>query len=152
MGDISNHGTNVANYQSNANWNAQNGNVTTVGSAGPLSESFYGTSDQGGNVFEWNEALISGSFRGLRGGSWDSTSGHLQSSFRFNSSPSGEDFGIGFRVATVPEPSTAVLGIVGCALMWVLRRRFTTPAMNNWTLDLLATPRNQPKQRITTFI
>jgi len=29
---------------------------------------------------------------------------------------------------------------------------FTTPAMNNWTLDLLATPRNQPKQRTTTFI
>jgi len=28
----------------------------------------------------------------------------------------------------------------------------TTPAMNNWTLDLLATPRNQPKQRTTTFI
>ena len=50
VGDISNPGTNVANYNMGADWNSQDGNVTTVGSAGPLSQSFYGTSDQGGNV------------------------------------------------------------------------------------------------------
>ena len=58
VGDISNPGANVANYARGADWNGQNGNVTTVGSAGPLSASFYGTFDQGGNVWEWNEAVI----------------------------------------------------------------------------------------------
>ncbi len=47
LGDISNPGANVANYNLGADWNGQNGNVTTVGSAGPLSASFYGTFDQG---------------------------------------------------------------------------------------------------------
>ncbi|MEX2112839.1 MAG: SUMF1/EgtB/PvdO family nonheme iron enzyme, partial [Pirellulales bacterium] len=124
VGNISNPGTNVANYLLGADWNAQNGNLTTVGSAGPFSESFYSTSDQGGNVSEWNEALISESLRGLRGGAFNFVPDHLQSPFRLANNPASEFLNIGFRVATVPEPSTAVLGIVGCALMWVLRRRF----------------------------
>ena len=125
VGDISNPGTNVANYNMGADWNSQDGNVTTVGSAGPLSQSFYGTSDQGGNVCEWNEALISGSFRGLRGGSFGNFSDRLQSSTRISVDPTDDtNVGIGFRVATVPEPSTAVLAVVACGLMWVLRKRF----------------------------
>src|SRR5262249_45501879 len=34
------------------------------------SASPYGTFDQGGNVWEWNETQVSGSTRGLRGGSF----------------------------------------------------------------------------------
>jgi len=99
-------------------------NYLTDAGAYTSATSPYGTFDQGGNVFEWNETLISGSFRGLRGGAWFVDSLIVQASARFNLNPADERSTVGFRVATVPEPSTAVLGIVGCALMWVLRRRF----------------------------
>ncbi len=99
-GDISNPGANVANYFEGADWNAQNGNVTTVGSAGAASESFYGTSDQGGNVWEWNETLVSGSFRVLRGGSWGLHENDLRSSNRLLVNPSDEFSLVGFRVAS----------------------------------------------------
>jgi sulfatase modifying factor 1 len=123
-GDISNPGSNVVNYSNGADWNSLDGNVTTVGSAGPLSESWYGTSDQGGNLMEWNEALISGG-RGLRGGSFEYNSeSPLQSSDRsFIGNPFNGGSFTGFRVATVPEPSTAALCIAGCVGAWVLRRR-----------------------------
>ena len=35
VGDISNPGANVANYNFGADWNGQNGNVTTVGTQAP---------------------------------------------------------------------------------------------------------------------
>ena len=49
VGDVSNPGP-VANYFGAADWNGADGNVTTVGSAGPDSVSPYGTFDQNGNV------------------------------------------------------------------------------------------------------
>ena len=100
-GDISNPGSNVVNYRSFANWNGQIGNLTTVGSAGAGSESFYGTSDQSGNVWEWNETVIDGSFRGLRGGWCKSSTPAVRSSWHGRSGPpTGEDKSIGFRVAS----------------------------------------------------
>ena len=80
--------------------------MTTVGSAGPLSDSFYGTADQGGNVWEWNEALIGG-LRGSRGGSFKFLAGGLRSSDRGINFPSSEDDNLGFRVATAPKPGDA---------------------------------------------
>jgi formylglycine-generating enzyme required for sulfatase activity len=88
----------TANYDLGADWNGQNGNVTTVGSGGPGSQSFYGAFDMGGNVWEWNEQTIGGG-RGLRGGSWFFNSNNLRSSVRFNNFPSDEFDSIGFRVA-----------------------------------------------------
>jgi len=99
-----------------ANYSPAVGDLTDVG-AYALSVSPYGTFDQGGNLWEWNEALI-GPFRGLRGGAFDGgVSADLAASVRNNSNPWNEYINVGFRVATVPEPSSGVLAIVGCALI-----------------------------------
>lgn len=86
------------------------------------SDSPYGTFDQGGNVFEWNEAIISGSYRGLRGGSYGLNVYTLLASDRGSLDPSSEDDSIGFRVSEVPEPaSMGLLALGGLALL--ARRR-----------------------------
>ena len=87
--------------------------MTDVG-AYSMSESPYGTFDQGGNVWEWNEAIISTSARGLRGGAFNIPEYSLLADYvRIdNGSPTGEFGHVGFRVATVPEPSTVPLGVV----------------------------------------
>ena len=63
----------------------------------------YGTFDQGGNVWEWNEATID-SRRGLRGGAIDDEVGDLRASFRYSYDPTRDHRHIGFRVANVDEP------------------------------------------------
>jgi formylglycine-generating enzyme len=120
-GDVSNPGANVANYGSGADWNSQNGNVTTVGSA--AANNYFGTADQGGNVWEWNDAVISGSSRGLRGGSWLFNEFDLRSSGRVDGVPSFEDVSVGFRVASVPEPSAMVLTMLFSAGLVCRRKR-----------------------------
>ncbi len=98
--------------------------LTAVGTY-TASASPYGVYDMGGNVFQWNEALISGSYRGLRGGSWLDDSLPLQSSNRGGISPTFEYYLFGFRVASVPEPSTAVLAAFALVslIAWTWRRR-----------------------------
>jgi formylglycine-generating enzyme len=106
-----------------ANYNKVVGNLTDVG-AYTGTTSPYGAFDMGGDVFQWNEALMSGSFRVLRGGSFLDASNGLVSSFRGNFDAFGEIDVSGFRVASVPEPSTGVLVVAACGLMWVLRKWF----------------------------
>jgi formylglycine-generating enzyme required for sulfatase activity len=97
--------------------------LTDVG-AYTASASPYGTFDQSGNVFQWNEALIGGSSRGVRGGSWSSRT-TLGSNSRLSIiPPTNEGSTSGFRVATVPEPSTAALAVVACGVICRLRKRF----------------------------
>ncbi len=99
-GNIGNPGANVANYDLGADWNGQDGNVTTVGSAGLLSEGFYGTSDQGGNVWEWNETSYLICTRSLSGGSWFGSEGALQSFTQAPTPPTSWSSFTGFRVAS----------------------------------------------------
>lgn len=80
-----------------------------------LSDSPYGTFDQGGNVAEWNDTLLDPG-RGLRGGPWNSnnpTEQHAQGRGASRLAPASESLGIGFRVASlaVPEPSTILLAV-----------------------------------------
>ena len=76
-----------------------------------------GTFNMMGNVFEWNEALI-GSNRGRRGGSYYGSDDSLSSSYRYHYNPTLERDGVGFRVASVPEPcSLVLLGLGGLTLM-----------------------------------
>ena len=95
--------------------------LTDAGAYGLNSDSAYGTNDQAGNVQEWNDAVISGSSRGLRGGSWGGTSLLLPASFRNGGGPTSESSDVGFRVASVPEPTCLVLTML--AGSWMLSRR-----------------------------
>jgi sulfatase modifying factor 1 len=125
-GDITNPGANVANYSNGADWNSQNGNLTTVGSA--AANNYFGTADQGGNVREWNDAVISGTSRGRRGGAWNDGEGGQRASNRSNTGvPADENAFIGFRVASssiaaVPEP-TAMLSTLALLASGLLTRR-----------------------------
>ncbi len=97
-----------------------------VDNSGGLSA--YGTMGQNGNVWEWSESAYDGSNnvttegRAMRGGGWLSSELGLRSSLRFNYAPTYEDGGIGFRVASVPEPSAALLVLMAGGA-WLLRRR-----------------------------
>jgi len=100
----------------------------TVDSAGGLSP--YGTMGQGGNVYEWNESAFDGANslpsenRAIRGGNWANTELVLRSSSRYDNSPTNEFNNIGFRVASVPEPSTyALLAMSAAGALWFARRR-----------------------------
>ena len=77
-----------------------------------------------GNAFQWNEALINSVGRGIRGGSFAHDSGALPSSFRGSDYPMSIQYYLGFRVASIPEPSTGVLAVLACGLMWWKRRSF----------------------------
>jgi formylglycine-generating enzyme required for sulfatase activity len=95
--------------------------TTDVG-AYTTSPSDYGTFDQGGNVWEWNEAIMlppgQSTSRGLRGG-WHGSSAHgfggyLAKTYRGSLEPEAEhDSSIGFRVAMIPEPGTGLLVMAG---------------------------------------
>ncbi len=97
--------------------------LTDVGAYGLNSDSAYGTNDQAGNVWEWNDAVISGSSRGLRGGSESNAANYLASSFRNDGVPSLENYNIGFRVASVPEPTSLVLTMLAGGVMLARRKR-----------------------------
>ena len=69
-----------------------------------MSGSFYGTFDQSGNVWQWNDLDgTAGSSRGFRGGNWYSYSSFASSSGRYDYDPSVEDDGVGYRLAGPPS-------------------------------------------------
>lgn len=102
-------------YAVNNSTTSPTGNVLTDVGAFSLAASYYGTFDQGGNVYEWNDYTF-GSNRLRKGGSWflsdemASPAGSLIVAF-------GEVFDTGFRVVMIPEPSIAGMMMLGMALV-----------------------------------
>ena len=93
-----------------------------------LSDSPYGTFDQAGNVWEWNETTVLGGSRGTRGGSHND---YLQSTMHAQTRWADElppewDLGyyeVGFRVAGIPEPASITLCFAGLLILVPRRGR-----------------------------
>ena len=98
-----------------------------INNAGGLSS--YGTMGQGGNAFEWNETAFDGSndtageSRERRGADWYGFSTSLVASSRYSLDPTIEYDINGFRVASVPEPSSLSLLAIGLGGWAMMRRR-----------------------------
>jgi len=121
--DMADASGNNANYYTGASpYPIDNDKYTTLVGEFENSDSPYGTFDQGGNVEEWNEAIISGSYRLGRGGVFSSVTGTLRAEIRHDYRyPTDEVSFVGFRVSEVPEPATMSLLALGGLL--ALRRR-----------------------------
>jgi formylglycine-generating enzyme required for sulfatase activity len=103
-GDVSNPGSNVANYNYGADWGTGSysfdGNMTTVGSA--ESVNYYGAFDQTGNVAEMLETLYDAANHVVRGGNYLNPGTVISSSTRAACTPSYTHAATGFRVAGPP--------------------------------------------------
>lgn len=118
LGETTNPGPNVVNAA------PANGHISSVGGAGPLSTSYYGTYDQAGNVAEWFEQELglpnSGTRRYSQGGAISKLSPFMRAGV-FDLQESFSEYGnLGFRMAVVPEPSTFVLTVISSMLLAAL--------------------------------
>ena len=105
-----------------ANYNFAAGGVTDVG-AYTGTTSPYGAFDMGGNELQWTESLIGGSSRVARSGAFNAPSDGLKSLAQVPGNPAFGLFTYGFRVASIPEPSTIVLAAFGGLALLAYRRR-----------------------------
>lgn len=121
-GVISNPGSNIANFNSGADWNALDGNLTSVASAGLSSRSCYGTYDQGGNVAEWNFKEVLGTYYVVKGGSFQDADTVMGKTAYQMALRTDESDHIGFRLA-IPEPSCLMLTILAGGVLWTRRKR-----------------------------
>ena len=122
---------NTGNFRSNSGAYAVTGSASLSSSQNYLTDvgaytasaSPYGAYDMGGDVYQWHETEEISGGRDVAGGAWNGVAIHLSPSDHGGSDPTLSGFNVGFRVAIVPEPSTAVLAGIACGLIWTLRKR-----------------------------
>jgi hypothetical protein len=90
----------------------------------------YGTRGQGGNVYEWEESPFAMNYvpterRVIRGGSYGAQGSDMRSFAVSVNDPATSYKFFGFRVASVPEPSCAMIMLSGSLLGLARRRRST---------------------------
>ena len=127
-GNIIGSGSNEANYYTgngysvtlSTSYSSGTNYLTAVGSFSG-SASYYGTYDQSGDVYNWEATTVGSQYPVIRGGGWgDPGTLYVSSSFWSSTDPTDGNVGIGFRVASVPEPNSIMLmlaGVAGLALM-----------------------------------
>jgi formylglycine-generating enzyme required for sulfatase activity len=140
-GDATNGPNNVANWADPTtplgtfDWGGLSYNVSTVGSCGSNSASYYGAYDMNGNVYEWTETSYTTGggvlLRSYHGGSCFSAAGELPSTLNFGSPTVGPASGwwdhpftqspsLGFRIAEpaalVVSPTTLTISLSGTQL------------------------------------
>ncbi len=118
-----------------ANYNDGDFAVFTPGNDGALpvgtyinAPSYYGTFDQGGNLWEWNEDIVGGTSRVRRGGAWGTSEIDLRSTSGTFSGATDGLLNLGFRVVRlvpIPEPGTygAAMGAMALGVVMLRRRR-----------------------------
>ena len=90
------------------------GDTTAVASYAP---NYYGAYDMAGNVYEWSDTLFAPIVRGpLWGGAFDNVAGWLTPLNAYTPPPTTEREQVGFRIVSVPAPSSfTLLAISGLA-------------------------------------
>jgi formylglycine-generating enzyme len=127
-------GSNSANYYGSngfavtdsLGFNSSQDYLTDVG-AYSASASYYGTFDQSGDVWQWSETFTSGGLQIIQGGGWAKAAPDLTSSgysYVDDLTPFVPDDSIGFRVASLPEPSGIAIVVIGLSALLGQRTRF----------------------------
>ena len=120
---------NSANYRMNMNYSIGGPYYRTNVGEFENSASAYGTYDQGGNVWEWNDTITYETservYRGCRGSSfYYSDSSMLQATYRSGRITSIDGYDVGFRVSeVVPEPASIIALAAGLVSLLGIRRR-----------------------------
>ena len=111
-----------SNLPNSANYNSVVNALTDVGAYSGTSSPYHAY-DMVGNVWQWeeDEHYHSDGFRGYRGGAlFTSTTDEFGSGYMVATREANEGYGIGFQLASIPEPSTLILAAFGgiALLVW----------------------------------